>query len=124
MKKLFTVFLFLMTLLPFVEASANTTSPVMLTFQLYWDDLSIGGINGPQKNPPEAPTAYLDGHTLSLSGAHPSYVVQLVDPYGLTYQTSLSSIFSEIVFPSSFSGTYELRLAVPGEYYFSTTINL
>lgn len=123
MKKLFTVFLFLMTLLPIVEASANTTSPVMLTFQLYWDDTSFTH-NGSPKSPPEAPTAYLDGHTLSLSGAHPSYVVQLVDPYGLTYQTSLSSIFSEIVFPPSFSGTYELRLVVPYEYYFSTTINL
>ena len=53
---------------PLVEASANITSPVTLTFKLYWADTTIGHNNSP-KNPPEAPTAYLDGHTLSLSGS-------------------------------------------------------
>ena len=123
MKKAFTIFLLMIALFPLVKSNANTTSPVMLMFRLYWNDQSIGGHNLP-KNPPEAPTAYLDGHTLSLSGSHPNYIVKLVDSYGLTYQTTLSPIVSEVIFPASFSGTYELRLVVPGEYYFSTMIDL
>jgi len=123
MKKLFTVFLFLIAMFPLVEASANITSPVTLTFKLYWADTTIGHNNSP-KNPPEAPTAYLDGHTLSLSGSHPNYIVMLVDSLGLTYSTYLYYFASEVEFPSSFTGTYELRLVVPDEYYFSAMIIL
>lgn len=122
MKKLFNAFLFLIVMLPLVEASARITSPVELTFNLYWDDTSISH-GEPTKNPPEAPVAYLDGNTLFLSGLHPDYTVELVDNSGLVYQTSLSSSLSQVEFPSTFCGAYELRL-VTGYCYFSTIIYL
>lgn len=122
MKKIFFTFLFLFAMFSTVEAMICKTNSEELSFQLYWDDTSIGH-NGPTKNPPEIPVVFLDGHTLYFTGAHSDYTVQLFDADGLVYQACLSSLSSQIVLPSIFSGNYELRL-VATDYFLSTIIEL
>ena len=122
MKKHLIPFLFFIIMLPVVETKANIMGPVELTFQLYWDDTSISH-NGPAKNPPETPMVYLYGYTLIFTGAHPDFTVQLIDTSGLVYQTSLSTLSTQLEFPATLSGVYELRLVL-GDCFFATMIEL
>ena len=89
---------------------------------------SVGG-NHP-KSPVEIPEAYLDDHTLYIGTAFCDDVtVQLVNVDDVTggetveYSTVLYAGDQTVVFPSTLSGTYELRILVDW-YYLAGEVEL
>ena len=84
----------------------------------------------PPKSPVEIPEAYLDDHTLYIGTAFDDDVtVQLVTVDDVTgvdtveYSTVLYAGDQTVVFPSTLSGTYELRILVDW-YYLAGEVEL
>ena len=81
------------------------------------DDERIG--HGYPKSPDETPTVYLDDHTLSFSYAFSDIVpIELLDEDGIVVYTDwLAPGQTSLVFPSTFTGEYIIRLTVGSVYY-------
>ncbi|MBO4826241.1 MAG: hypothetical protein J5506_03250 [Prevotella sp.] len=63
--------------------------------------------------PIQPPSVFLDGHTLSVPGSHPDYVVRIVDVEAeddVVYETQMPSSTSCVVLPSTLSGDYQIQL--------------
>lgn len=102
-------------------------NPILLTTQIFHP--GSGGIDFP-RSPVEIPEASLDGHTLYLGTAFSDDIdVQLVSIDEVTgnetvvYSTVLYAGDQTVVFPSTLSGTYELRLIVDW-YYLAGEVEL
>lgn len=81
------------------------------------DDERIG--HGYPKSPNETPTVYLDDHTLSFSYAFSDIVpIELLDEDGIVVYTDwLAPGQTTLIFPSTLSGEYTIRLTVGSLYY-------
>lgn len=69
--------------------------------------------NDPDRGPVNVPIVCIDDYTLYISGDHPDYVLQLVDPDDeeiVIYQVLVPSTVNSIVLPSTLSGTYIIQL--------------
>ena len=81
-------------------------------------DLSVGIIRKPSgpgipRNPIEPPTASLEGYTFTIIGAHPDFLVRIVDVEDeddVIYQTLMPAATSSIILPSTLSGDYQIQL--------------
>ena len=102
-------------------------NPITLTSQIYHP--GSGGIDFP-RSPVDIPEAYLDDHTLYVGTAFSDdVIVQLVTVDDVTggetveYSTVLYAGDQTVVFPSTLSGTYELRIIVDW-YYLAGEVEL
>ena len=87
--------------------------------------------NSHPRTPIQAPTVYLDGHTLSFLYAFSEDIeVQLLDPDTLdddeptvVYSTAMYAGAQTVNLPTTYTGDYVLRLVV-GSWYFIGEITL
>ena len=80
--------------------------------------------NGYTKTPTLAPTVYIDDYTLLFEANHPDYVLNIKDENdNVVYSTVVSSTQTQVVLPSTLSGTYEIQLVV-NNLQFKGWINL
>ena len=76
------------------------------------------------RGPMDPPTVFIEDYTLFFTSGHAEYVLSVKDGNGsVVYNTTVSTIETTIVLPSSLSGTYELCL-YSGCSCFSGDINL
>lgn len=69
------------------------------------------GHNHP-KSPAQPPTVYIEGYTLTFSIDHPAYVLTIKDEDGeVVHSTEVYSAQTQVMLPSSLSGSYEIELA-------------
>ncbi len=82
------------------------------------------GTNGFPKTPMLAPKVYIDDYTLLFEVNHPEYVLNIKDENdNVVYSTVVSSTQTQVVLPSTLSGTYEIQLVV-NNLQFKGWINL
>ena len=107
----FTTTLFFLLVIGFQEMSAQTSNVVIVELTIQNDGNNTGS-NSMPKTPIDPPDVYLSNHTLYFSGAHADYVLTLLDDQNNTvYQTTVYGTDTEVILPSTLSGTFELRLA-------------
>ena len=71
-----------------------------------------------------APKVYIDDYTLLFEVNHPEYVLNIKDENdNVVYSTVVSSTQTQVVLPSTLSGTYEIQLVV-NNLQFKGWINL
>ena len=76
------------------------------------------------RSPVALPTVFIEGYTLYFTTGHTDYALSVKDENGsVVYYTTVSTIETTIVLPSTLSGTYELCLYAGG-YCFSGEIEL
>lgn len=96
---------------------------IPLTICPYENEQPLGP--GFPKTPITAPTVYIDDYTLLFEASHPEYVLYIKDENdNVVYSTVVSSTQTQVVLPSTLSGTYELQLYDGGNYYFYSKIEL
>ncbi len=81
--------------------------------------------NDAPRGPVYVPSAEIEGNIFTV-GAHPDYVLQLVDSSGadiVYYETVLPAGVNTVVLPTTLSGDYEVRL-IWGNWYFFGNISL
>ena len=94
---------------------------IPLTICPYENDLPGG--NGHPRSPEETPIVYIDDYTL-FEANHPEYVLNIKDENNVVvYSTVVSTTQTQVVLPSTLSGTYEIQL-IMDNLLFKGWINL
>ena len=105
-----------------LSTSVSAQELIPLTVSII--DEQPGGNDYP-RTPITAPTVYIDDYTLLFEASHPEYVLYIKDENdNVVYSTVVSSTQTQVVLPSTLSGTYELQLYDGGNYYFYSKIEL
>ena len=69
------------------------------------------GGNGHPKTPITAPKVYIDDYTLLFEANHPEFVLYIKDEDdNVVYTTTVYSIQTQVVLPSTLSGDYKIEL--------------
>ena len=117
MRKLF-LFLFGAFILS-TDVSAQVLVPLTVSII---DEQPIS--HGHPRTPMLAPKVYIDDYTLLFEVNHPEYVLNIKDENdNVVYSTVVSSTQTQVVLPSTLSGTYEIQLVV-NNLQFKGWINL
>lgn len=86
------------------------------------NETSVG--NGLPKVPMQPPTVFIEGYTLLFAVDHPDYVMNIKDEDGdFVYTTYVYPTQTQVVLPSSLSGSYEIELLM-GIWKFTGYITL
>lgn len=94
-----------------------------IAFNVRWIDPTPIG-NGPARNPLDPPTVYIEDYTLTFEADHQEFVLYIKDEnQSVVYSTVVCETVTEVVLPSTLSGTYEIDL-VTDDYYFWGYIEL
>ena len=118
MKKL--LFTVLSALLLCTTVTAMDLIP--LTICPYENDQPGG--NGHPKTPITAPKVYINDYMLLFEANHPEYVLNIKDENNVVvYSTVVSTTQTQVVLPSTLSGTYEIQL-IMDNLLFKGWINL
>ena len=109
MKKIFLLF-FALVAMSVQCCAQNNENGLSWQVKIY-DPTQMGGHY--PRSPIEPPTANLDGYTFTITGAHPDYLVRIVDVEDeddVIYQTLMPAATSIIILPSTLSGDYQIQL--------------
>lgn len=100
--------------------SAQVLVPLTVCIE---DDEQPGGNDFP-KTPITAPKVYIDDYTLLFEANHPEYVLYIKnEDDNVVYTTTVYSIQTQVVLPSTLSGDYQIEL-VMGNWLFTGYITL
>ena len=103
--------------------STSVSAQALVPLNVSIIDEQSGG-NGFPKTPMLAPKVYIDDYTLLFEANHPDYVLNIKDENdNVVYSTVVSSTQTQVVLPSTLSGTYEIQLVV-NNLQFKGWINL
>ena len=103
--------------------STDVSAQVLVPLTVSIIDEQPGG-NGQPKTPVLAPKVYIDDYTLLFEANHPDYVLNIKDENdNVVYSTVVSSTQTQVVLPSTLSGTYEIQFVV-NNLQFKGWINL
>lgn len=76
------------------------------------------------RSPLDPPTVYIEDYTLTFEADHPEFILYIKDENQVVvYNTMVGETDTEVVLPSTLSGTYEIDL-VTDDYYFWGYITL
>lgn len=104
-----------------LSTSVSAQELVLLTVSII-DEQPIS--HGHPRSPEETPIVYIDDYTLLFEVNHPEYVLNIKDENdNVVYSTVVSSTQTQVVLPSTLSGTYEIQLVV-NNLQFKGWINL
>jgi len=105
-----------------ISTSLWAQTLVPLSVSIEDDETPIG--HGFGKSPITAPKVYIDDYTLLFEANHPEYVLYIKDEDdNVVYTTTVYSIQTQVVLPSTLSGDYQIEL-VMGYWLFTGWINL
>ena len=110
-KKKFYLLLFMLAMLACPWTKVNATNPWEIDFHVTIIDPNDDGEG--HRGPIQPPTASLDGYTFTIIGAHPDFLVRIVDVEDeddVIYQTLMPAATSSIILPSTLSGDYQIQL--------------
>lgn len=105
-----------------ISTSSLAQELIPLSVSIEDDDQPIG--NGHGKTSMCPPVVYIEDYTLLFEVDHPEYVLNIKDENdNVVYSTVVSSTQTQVVLPSTLSGTYEIQLVV-NNLQFKGWINL
>ena len=105
-----------------ISTSSLAQELIPLSVSIEDDDQPIG--NGHGKTSMCPPVVYIEDYTLSFEANHPEYVLYIKDENdNVVYTTTVYSIQTQVVLPSTLSGDYQIEL-VMGYWLFTGWINL
>ncbi len=105
-----------------ISTSSLAQELIPLSVSIEDDDQPIG--NGHGKTSMCPPVVYIEDYTLSFEVDHPEYVLYIKDEDdNVVYTTTVYSIQTQVVLPSTLSGDYQIEL-VMGYWLFTGWINL
>ena len=74
--------------------------------------------HGHPRSPEETPIVYIDDYTLLFEANHPEYVLNIKDENNVVvYSTVVSTTQTQVVLPSTLSGTYEIQLIMDNSLF-------
>ena len=104
-----------------LSTSVSAQELVLLTVSII-DEQPIS--HGHPRSPEETPIVYIDDYTLLFEANHPEYALNIKDENNVVvYTTVVYSTQTQVILPSTFSGTYEIQLVV-NNLQFKGWINL
>ena len=90
----------------------------MIILNVHIDNNQTGGNNIP-KTPILSPQVFVEGSSLVFVGSHGPFTLELRDSSGtVVYTTYVDSTDTQVVLPSTYTGTYELRLCTESYYFY------
>ena len=93
--------------------STSVSAQVLVPLTVCIEENDQPGGPGNPRTPMLAPTVYIDDYTLLFEVNHPEYVLYIKDEdNNVVYSTVVSSTQTQVVLPSTLSGTYEIQLVV------------
>ena len=105
-----------------ISTSSLAQELIPLSVSIEDDDQPIG--NGHGKTSMCPPVVYIEDYTLSFEVDHPEYVLYIKDEDdNVVYTTTVYSIQTQVVLPSTLSGDYQIEL-VMGNWLFTGYITL
>ena len=104
---------FILLLFSAMMLGTNVSALELVPLTVYIEENEQPISHGHPRTPMLAPKVYIDDYTLLFEVNHPEYVLNIKDENdNVVYSTVVSSTQTQVVLPSTLSGTYEIQLVV------------
>ena len=101
-----------------MPAGAGSIMGETVVLGLHWENPSSGH-SGVERSLVPIPEVGISGHTLYFEDNHVSLILELYDASNtLVYTTYVEATDTQVVLPSAYTGTYELRLCTESYYFY------